>query len=211
MHLACGLGRNDLINILLDSGSECLIDSKSLNGFTCLHYLALSDRDDMMSVQLIISHLKHKFIINQNKENSISKNLEEHLSSFINTQNNDMQTALMLASARNKQSMVKFLLDYNASIAHVDASGLTVLQYARQNSCSVLLNSFVLVSRKKEGLSSSQNSLLVPNQAFRSSLSRLSVNSNPNEFQIKIIEADAESYRPDTPSNDRVVVEMNDT
>jgi len=150
--LACGLGRSDLISILLDSYSDCLIHSKSSNGFTCLHYLALSERDDLTAVQLIISHLKHKFIDQNIKVNNSNKDLDEHLSEFINAQNNDNQTALMLAAARNKQNMVKFLLDYNASIKEVDKNGLTVTEYTKQNSCSLLLNSYVHMNRKKESM-----------------------------------------------------------
>ena len=216
--MACGLGRSDLIGILLDSESECFIDSKSSNGFTCLHYLALSERDDLTAVQLIISHLKQKFITKNVQENtSLNKNLDEHLAAFINEKNKDSQSAIMLAAARNKQNMVKFLLDYNASIKQSDSTGLTVLEYTKQNSCSLLLKSFVMMNRKKEGISSSQASLSVisnqylsvPSQSFKSSIkSKTSLTSKMTSHD-QGIESDAESHRLDSIS-DRIIIEMND-
>lgn len=144
LHMACGISRPDLVSILLDSG-KCDIDSKSTNGFTCLHYLALAERDDMSVIQLLMSHLKQNFI------NSIKKrdqNLEEYLLKFIDTPNNDNQTALMLAAAKNKQNLVKFLLDYKASIELTDYLGFKTIDYAKQNSCSHLLNSYASVNKK---------------------------------------------------------------
>jgi len=212
--LACGLGRSDLISILLDSYSDCLIHSKSSNGFTCLHYLALSERDDLTAVQLIISHLKHKFIDQNIKENNSNKDLDEHLSEFINAQNNDNQTALMLAAARNKQNMVKFLLDYNASIKEVDKNGLTVTEYTKQNSCSLLLNSYVHMNRKKESMRSSQISLAISNQhlSVASQTSKSSIKSKTslnNNLKDQEADSESESQRLDSIS-DRVIIEMND-
>ncbi len=212
--MACGLGRSDLISILLDSYSDCLIHSKSSNGFTCLHYLALSERDDLTAVQLIISHLKHKFIDQNIKENNSNKDLDEHLSEFINAQNNDNQTALMLAAARNKQNMVKFLLDYNASIKEVDKNGLTVTEYTKQNSCSLLLNSYVHMNRKKESMRSSQISLAISNQhlSVASQTSKSSIKSKTslnNNLKDQEADSESESQRLDSIS-DRVIIEMND-
>ncbi len=212
--MACGLGRSDLISILLDSYSDCLIHSKSSNGFTCLHYLALSERDDLTAVQLIISHLKHKFIDQNIKENNSNKDLDKHLSEFINAQNNDNQTALMLAAARNKQNMVKFLLDYNASIKEVDKNGLTVTEYTKQNSCSLLLNSYVHMNRKKESMRSSQISLAISNQhlsvASQTSKSLIkSKTSLNNNLKDQEADSESESQRLDSIS-DRVIIEMND-
>ncbi len=212
--MACGLGRSDLISILLDSYSDCLIHSKSSNGFTCLHYLALSERDDLTAVQLIISHLKHKFIDQNIKENNSNKDLDEHLSEFINAQNNDNQTALMLAAARNKQNMVKFLLDYNASIKEVDKNGLTVTEYTKQNSCSLLLNSYVHMNRKKESMRSSQIILAISNQhlSVASQTSKSSIKSKTslnNNLKDQEADSESESQRLDSIS-DRVIIEMND-
>ena len=155
--MACGLGRSDLISILLDSYSDCLIHSKSVD---------------------------------------------------------DNQTALMLAAARNKQNMVKFLLDYNASIKEVDKNGLTVTEYTKQNSCSLLLNSYVHMNRKKESMRSSQISLAISNQhlSVASQTSKSSIKSKTslnNNLKDQEADSESESQRLDSIS-DRVIIEMND-
>jgi len=175
--------------------------------------LALSEQDDLTAVQLIISHLKHKFIDQNIKKNNSNKDLDEHLSEFINAQNNDNQTALMLAAARNKQNMVKFLLDYNASIKEVDKNGLTVTEYTKQNSCSLLLNSYVHMNRKKESMRSSQISLAISNQhlSVASQTSKSSIKSKTslnNNLKDQEADSESESQRLDSIS-DRVIIEMN--
>lgn len=124
------------------------MDLKSKEGNTCLHWLALSDKDDITAFQMIINYLTRQYEAENNaKNNSLTdpmyfENLDAYLRKFINETNNESQTALMFASMKNKQNLVKTLLDYDASIDTKDKNGQTALNYAKLNSSAQLLNSY---------------------------------------------------------------------
>ena len=96
----------------------------------------------------------------------------------------------------------------------MDKNGLTVTEYTKQNSCSLLLNSYVHMNRKKESMRSSQISLAisnqhlsVTNQTSKSSIkSKTSLNNNLKDQEA---DSDSESHRLDSIS-DRIIIEMND-
>lgn len=146
LHLACSIARADFVGLILDNSTKFDLNAKSSNGFTCLHYLALAPVDDVSIAQLVISHLKQNFI-NNSKLNT-NKNLEEYLTEFINQKNDNQQTTLMLAAAKNKTNLVKFLLDNKASIELTDSNGLKAINYAKKNLCSNLLTSYSKMSQK---------------------------------------------------------------
>lgn len=151
LHIACGLARSDLVALLLDS-NICKLNLKSIIG-TCLHCLALTcvEKEDIQVIQLLTSHLKHQFIINNNKNNHTKQQgLNEYLAQFVNETNEYKQTALMYASANNKQNLVKCLLDFKPEIHLTDQNGLTTFDYCKQNSCSQLLNSYLLIEKQQQ-------------------------------------------------------------
>jgi ankyrin repeat protein len=150
LHIACGLARSDLVALLLDSNNNvCKLNLKSIIG-TCLHCLALTcnEKDDIQVIQLITSHLKHQFIINNKDNKTKQQDLNEYLAEFVNETNEYKQTALMYASANNKQNLVKCLLDFKPEIHLTDQYGLTTFDYCKQNSCSQLLNSYLLIEKQ---------------------------------------------------------------
>jgi len=112
------------------------IDLKSNDGNGCLHWSAMSDKDDIGIFQLLVRHFK----ANAN---------EADLIAFINDKNEKLQTPLMFASMQNKTNCVKFLLDNGASIEHQDKSNQTALDYAKQNSCMHLLESYLKLKRNQ--------------------------------------------------------------
>lgn len=113
-----------------------------LKGDTCLHWLAKSNRDDTFVFQLIMNHLSEPRERYTNEEKFTT-----FLMSYIDQANNDGQTALMLAAKNNHQNLVKFLLDYDASIILTDKDGLKAIQYAKQNSCAQLINSYAQMAK----------------------------------------------------------------
>ena len=160
VHLACKLSRVDIVLALIERG-RAKVNLKSKGDFTCIHWLAESERDDIGVLQLIMAHLRKSYLKDHQLEvenETFAAGLDEHMRDFINQTNNAKQTALMLAAMHNKQNLVKFLLDYDASIDAVDSLGMTAINYAKHNSCGYLLNSFNKV--KKIALNKSTQNLL---------------------------------------------------
>lgn len=72
-----------------------------------------------------------------------SSQLQIFFKDFIDQTNVLNQTALMIAAKNNHQNLVKFFLDYNASVEISDSEGLKAIDYAKQNSCAQLINSYL--------------------------------------------------------------------
>ena len=92
-----------------------------------------------------------------------------------------MQTPLMLAALKNKQSLVKQMLDYEASIDATDKQGKTALSYASKSYASLnLLKSFQKIKmisfRKTTMNKSTSDTYFNPNNDTVSSM----VSSNLN-------------------------------
>lgn len=190
LHLACGITRPDLVKTILDN-SKFSLNLKSSSGFNVLHYLALADKDDISVAQLIISHLKQNFI-NDSKLNT-KHNLEDYLTEFIDQQNNHGQTALMLAAAKNKLNLVRFLLDYKSSIKLTDSKGYNAIHYSKHNSCADLLNSYLrFVEKLKEKDSFKTKENVESNTVYSSNDVKVTItdysdsNDNLNISDIKI-------------------------
>lgn len=185
LDLVCYLSSVEMVNLLLNDEMRFVklkIDIKSLNGNNCLHWLALSKKNEDLNIfQLIINFLTKRFehsnfsspthsessntsSLVENGRAFYLNSLDEHLKSFLDQQNNEMQTPLMLAASRNKQNLVKQLLDYEASIDLEDKYGKTAINYASKNhACLNLLKSFnkiKMISIKKNSLKYSKS---VPN------------------------------------------------
>ena len=103
-------------------------DVRSSNGFNCLHWLALSERDDFAPLHLLARALKRMLT----KSSSLPatsvelSSFEVTLKSFINQPTSRAgQTPLMLASIHNKQNMCKFLLDNDVCIP-----GMSIFNFA---------------------------------------------------------------------------------
>ena len=148
--MACYLGKIEVVGLLLESES-IRIDLKSKNGFGVLHWLAMSDKDDIGTFQIIMNYLTRKFetsnLFESKEDPNYFSKLDNFLKKYINDTNDDLQTPLMLAAMKNKQNLVKLLLDYEASIDLKDKSGKTAINYAKQNSCLNLLNSFTKIKK----------------------------------------------------------------
>ena len=81
------------------------------------------------------------------------------LKNFIDQKNLKDQTALMIAAKNNNQNLVKLFLDYNASPEILDKDGLKALDYAKQNPCAQLINSYFDVNiefRNSDALTSNR-------------------------------------------------------
>ncbi len=164
LHLACRLPKNEIASIIIKRGNVDL-SLTSKNGDTCLHWLAKSDKDDSVVFQLIMTSMSYALEkkVEQGEEDKIYINLRN----FINQTNNEDQTALMIAAKNNHQNLVKFLLDYNASIDLVDKNGLKAIQHAKLNSCAQLITSYAKVA-----LLTSKKSLQYTNRPDSETLSK---------------------------------------
>jgi ankyrin repeat protein len=166
--MACYLARVDICNYLLEYGFA-RVDLKSENGNTCLHWLAISERDDNGILQLLINYINDpnfkenqlalqsdtndsswltKIVNDSSKYSKISTSFTENLiRKFIDEPNDELQTPLMLAALNNKLNMVKILLDNEASIETKDLFGLNAVNYAKNKSCEYLINSYKKVKK----------------------------------------------------------------
>ena len=155
LHMACYMGSIDIIAILLDNNkSKVDLYSKSKEGSNCLHWLAISEKDDIGILRLIMNHLTKEFetkYVNETKlptsEPDFYNKLDAYLKSFIDQTNDNKQTPLMLAANLNKQNLVKSLLDYEAGIDLKDINDLTAINYSNQNSCMELIKSYNKVKK----------------------------------------------------------------
>ncbi len=132
-------------------------------GNSCLHWLANGDRDDIAILQLIMKHIRRV-----NNESEINMDALTHFKKFIDQINNEKQTALMIAAMNNRQNLVKSLLDYGADIDLVDKNGMKATNYAKQNSCGLILNSYLKVKTQ-----TNKNSLDYLNRPNSDALDRI--------------------------------------
>ncbi len=137
-HLACRWPKNEIASIIIKRGNADL-SLISKNGDTCLHWLAKSNIDDTSVFQMIMT--KMEFSLGENEEENFKR-----LQNFIDLTNDDEKTALMIAAKNNHQNLVKFLLDYNASIDLVDKNGLKAVDHGKLNSCGQLITSYAKVA-----------------------------------------------------------------
>jgi ankyrin repeat protein len=155
LQMACYMGSIDIIAILLDNNkSKVDLYSKSKEGSNCLHWLAISEKDDIGILRLIMNHLTKEFetkYVNETKlptsEPDFYNKLDAYLKDFIDQTNDNKQTPLMLAANLNKQNLVKSLLDYEAGIDLKDINDLTAINYSNQNSCMELIKSYNKVKK----------------------------------------------------------------
>ena len=91
-----------------------------------------------------------------------------HFKKFIDQINNEKQTALMIAAMNNRQNLVKSLLDYGADIDLVDKNGMKATHYAKQNSCGLIVNSYLKVKTQ-----TNKNSLDYLNRPNSDALDRI--------------------------------------
>lgn len=111
-----------------------------------MHWLARSKKDNTNYIfQMIMDQLRRTKSRYDNEEVSMG----DHLKSFIDQVNDKKQTALMLAVANNHQNLVKCLLDFNASTELKDENDMTAMDYAGQNSCAQLINSFKTIQENR--------------------------------------------------------------
>jgi ankyrin repeat protein len=142
LHLACGIGNAGLIVQLLENGANPFLKVslhthskisilglkwlksflKSKHNTSTLHWLALNHKDDTGGLLALMRFTNNILDLNIANEND--------------------QTPIMLAAMKNKQNMVKTLLDNDASLDLKDRNGMTALDYAKGNSCYTLIASF---------------------------------------------------------------------
>ena len=170
IHLACGIGNANLIKKLLENSGNPYL--KSRGGNSALHWLALNNKDDMNSLLSILVHTN--YLIN------------------INLKNDNGQTPLMLAAMKNKQNMIKALLDNGASLVFKDNNGQTVMDYASNQSCIHLLQSFKFVEKiAKRKLSKSKLSLNIGDTKNPINRSAISLTNVSQSFEtLSIVEED---------------------
>lgn len=170
LHLACGIGNANLIKKLLENSGNPYL--KSRGGNSALHWLALNNKDDMNSLLSILVHTN--YLIN------------------INLKNDNGQTPLMLAAMKNKQNMIKALLDNGASLVFKDNNGQTVMDYASNQSCIHLLQSFKFVEKiAKRKLSKSKLSLNIGDTKNTINRSAISLTNVSQSYEtLSIVEED---------------------
>ena len=170
LHLACGIGNVALIKKLLEHNGNPYL--KSRGGNSALHWLALNNKDDLTCISAILNHTN--YMIN------------------INLKNDTGQTALMLAAMKNKQSMLKVLLDNGASISFKDNNGHTAMDYALNASCSNLLQSFKLVEKiTMRKLSKSKLSLNINDTKKKSDRTAISLTNVSQSYEtLSTVEED---------------------
>lgn len=191
LHLACGIGNATLIKKLLENSGNPYL--KSRGGNSALHWLALNNKDDMNSLLSILHHTN--YLIN------------------VNLKNDNGQTPLMLTAMKNKQNMLKSLLDNGASLVFKDNNGQTAMDYASNQSCIHLLQSFKLVEKiAMRKLSKSKLSLNIndaKNMINRSAISLTNVSQNFDT--LSVVEEDFANrvIVDDKLTNERDIVKSN--
>lgn len=146
LHMACHMSKLEVISALLSS-KLIDVESKSKNGFNCLHWLALSDNNENTFgiAMLLMSNLIKKYeSMYESNSSDFLHICDKKIKNFVNEMGIRLgQTPLMLACLKNKVNLIKILLDYDAIIDLKDNNGNSACDYGKKNeSCAYLLNSF---------------------------------------------------------------------